>query len=82
MLSSLSDVVDGMTKNRCPLCGERHPSNTGITLFIREFVCPNCATTWKDLWCVDCNDRCPTCNTEVEPQFNAGDLLVFEEAEY
>lgn len=30
------------------------------------YECP-CGTSWQDLWSCACNDRCPTCNREIEP---------------
>jgi hypothetical protein len=48
-------------------------------LFIRNFVCSNCGTEWRDLWCADCNDHCPTCGAEIEPQPGDWDSLVYEE---
>ena len=78
---SLSDAADAVafTTNVCPMCREHHSRDEGITIFIRHFECPNCGTVWKDLWCVDCNDRCPTCRAEVEPAAEEGDSAALDE---
>jgi hypothetical protein len=68
-----------LTRHRCPLCDDFHPADEGIVLFIRNFVCSNCGTEWRDLWCADCNDHCPTCGAEIEPQPGDWDSLVYEE---
>ena len=35
--------------------------------FENHYVCPKCDTSWTDEWSCTCNDRCPTCNGEIEP---------------
>lgn len=35
--------------------------------FRNFYRCPRDGTDWFDEWSCACNDRCPTCNTEVEP---------------
>ena len=37
------------------------------SLFRNHYDCPVCGTTWTDEWNCACNDRCPKCNTEIEP---------------
>ena len=73
-------VAVALTKNLCPMCGDRHSRDVGITIFIRHFTCSECGTLWKDSWCADCNDRCPTCKVETEPDQLAGDSIEIEEA--
>jgi hypothetical protein len=34
--------------------------------FRKHHTCP-CGTDWWDEWDCLCNDRCPTCNAEIEP---------------
>lgn len=34
--------------------------------FRKHHTCP-CGTEWWDEWDCLCNDRCPTCNVEIEP---------------
>ncbi|MDK9702506.1 MAG: hypothetical protein OEL20_05155 [Sulfuritalea sp.] len=36
------------------------------TLFLNHYGCP-CGTKWVDEWSCQCNDRCPSCNKEIEP---------------
>jgi hypothetical protein len=38
-----------------------------MTLFVNHYVCDQCDETWQDTWDCMCNDRCPNCNTEIEP---------------
>ncbi len=35
--------------------------------FINHYRCPDDETEWTDQWSCACNDRCPTCNKEIEP---------------
>jgi hypothetical protein len=39
-----------------------------LTWFRNEYVCLECDTNWADEWSCQCNDRCPTCNAETEPE--------------
>jgi len=34
--------------------------------FINKYRCP-CGHEWEDQWDCKCNDRCPTCDKEIEP---------------
>ena len=34
--------------------------------FRKHHACP-CGTSWWDEWDCLCNDRCPTCDAEIEP---------------
>ena len=34
--------------------------------FRKHHTCP-CGTAWWDEWDCLCNDRCPTCDAEIEP---------------
>jgi hypothetical protein len=34
--------------------------------FRKHHTCP-CGTDWWDEWDCLCNDRCPTCDAEIEP---------------
>jgi len=36
-----------------------------MTWFRKHYSCP-CGTSWWDEWEL-CNDRCPTCDAEIEP---------------
>src|SRR6266705_3598947 len=35
--------------------------------FINHYQCPDDGTEWTDRWSCACNDKCPTCNKEIEP---------------
>ena len=39
---------------------------TAMPWFRKHYNCP-CGTDWSDEWDCLCNDRCPTCNSETEP---------------
>jgi hypothetical protein len=56
-----------VTRLVCPKCSDRHPAEQGIILYTRQFVCPNDNETWSDVWCSNCNDKCPKCGAEIEP---------------
>lgn len=68
-----------MTQSRCPLCKDYHPADEGILFVRREFVCSRCGLGWSDIWCADCNDRCPRCNTEMEPDSDLTEFFVYAE---
>lgn len=36
-------------------------------IFTNIYVCPHDNTMWEDVWTCMCNDRCPCCNSEIEP---------------
>ncbi len=71
--------TDEVTRGRCPLCKDYHPADQGIVFFRREFVCSRCGENWSDIWCADCNDRCPRCNAEIGPEPDLTEEFVFEE---
>ena len=35
--------------------------------YINYYECPRDETRWEEIWECKCNDRCPTCNSEVTP---------------
>ena len=35
--------------------------------FLNEYYCCECGEAWEDEWDCMCNDRCPQCDTEIEP---------------
>lgn len=35
--------------------------------FLNYYCCPFDGTRWHDAWSCRCNDRCPTCDAEIEP---------------
>jgi hypothetical protein len=34
--------------------------------YLNYYRC-SCGKRWVDTWSCTCNDRCPTCNTEIQP---------------
>lgn len=34
--------------------------------YLNHYQCP-CGEEWEDSWSCMCNDRCPSCNKEIEP---------------
>jgi hypothetical protein len=42
--------------------------------FINYYRCPNDGTEWADVWTCCCNDRCPTCDAEIEP-YKSDDVI-------
>ena len=37
------------------------------TIFINHYSCEDCGIDWEDAWSCACNDRCPDCDSEIEP---------------
>ena len=37
------------------------------TGFINKYWCSECNENWVDVWSCACNDKCPSCNKEIEP---------------
>jgi hypothetical protein len=35
--------------------------------FVNYYRCSNDGTEWADVWSCMCNDKCPSCNAEIEP---------------
>ncbi|MBD3822971.1 MAG: hypothetical protein IE916_00485 [Epsilonproteobacteria bacterium] len=35
--------------------------------YLKEYECV-CGEKWNDVWDCECNDHCPECNKEIEPQ--------------
>jgi hypothetical protein len=35
--------------------------------WINRYHCEACGVSWEDQWSCACNDKCPLCNTEIEP---------------
>lgn len=34
--------------------------------YLKFYECDQCGATWTDEWSCACNDRCPSCNAEIE----------------
>ena len=47
---------------------EAVPPAPSTNRFVNHYRCPRCKTTWEDVWDCACNDRCPKCNAEIEPE--------------
>jgi hypothetical protein len=41
------------------------------SMFTNHYRCV-CGTEWEDTWDCACNDRCPSCNKEIEPHHSDG----------
>jgi len=37
-------------------------------LYRKSYKCSECGHEWEDEWDCLCNDRCPICSAEIEPQ--------------
>ena len=35
--------------------------------YLNKYICDGCGTEWEDQWSCACNDKCPNCNAEIEP---------------
>lgn len=40
----------------------------GNALFLNSYHCPECGEEWEDPWSCTCNDDCPHCNIDIEPE--------------
>lgn len=38
-----------------------------VEWYEKHYQCSECGTEWTDEWSCTCNDRCPGCNVETEP---------------
>jgi len=56
---------------------ETHAAVLGVVCrelrFVNYYHCPDDGAEWKLTWSCMCNDRCPTCNDEIEP-FRSDDV--------
>lgn len=43
------------------------PTSDTPRLYRNHYRCPDDGTEWTDEWDCMCNDKCPTCNAEIEP---------------
>lgn len=53
----MSDIWDG------PMDSSDEPCR-----FLNTYTCPRCNCHWEDQWSCACNDECPSCSIEVEPE--------------
>jgi len=44
-----------------------------MSQFLNSYHCEACDEYWDDQWSCACNDKCPTCNKEIEP-YQSDDL--------
>lgn len=42
-------------------------SSGNPTVWLNTYVCQSCEERWEDAWSCGCNDRCPSCDAEIEP---------------
>jgi hypothetical protein len=50
-------------------------SKAPVAKYTNFYRCSECGTEWQDEWDCTCNDRCPTCNAEIEP-YKSEDIPV------
>ncbi len=66
MSNANSDSPNRKTESKKSITFKRTDNQQGFK-FRNYYCCPNDGTTWHDDWSATCNDRCPTCWTEIEP---------------
>lgn len=71
-------MTQTLTKKTCSCCNEKHPADQGISLYVRKFKCSECGHEWIDVWCSDCDDRCPECNSETVPLEGSEEIVIEE----
>jgi hypothetical protein len=42
----------------------------GGKTFKNSYACSECGMYWEDTWCCACNDHCPVCHAETEPEYH------------
>lgn len=52
----------------------------GSSEFENHYLC-TCGEQWQDTWSSACNDRCPSCNREIEPYASDDGSMTDEEIE-
>lgn len=49
-------------------CRHQWPDNPEcVPSYRNEYHCEECDESWTDCWSCMCNDKCPSCNAEIEP---------------
>lgn len=51
-----------------------------MSWFLNHYHCESCNTSWTDEWSCCCNDKCLSCNTEIEPESSDELTVVVEKA--
>jgi len=53
----------------CPAEADDTPADEDddSRLWRNFYLCPDCDVEWEDVWDCQCNDRCPSCNKEIQP---------------
>lgn len=60
----------GLNEDRCRRLHQeldKHLFLSEQRRFKNHYYCDRCNFEWEDEWFCMCNDRCPKCNTEIEP---------------
>jgi len=76
-----NDEVDdlGGPENYPRFCHElKHDSDGKPCDFHNYYRCPKCRIAWDDWWSCACNDKCPNCNAEIEPEDTIDALMEKE----
>ena len=73
-------ILGGRSGVVCPDCGQCYVRNEPVKLegdneppqretrlFRNYYNCSSCGEDWTDEWSCRCNDKCPSCNAEIEP---------------
>lgn len=60
-----------------PAAVKAEPRCVEVTRWENHYHCDDCNTSWADEHCCNCNDRCPTCEAETEPNDDSRELETF-----
>lgn len=60
-------VIDAIFVPSCQHC-DGPATECGGGTFHNVYYCADCKVGWADDWCCQCNDRCPACDAEIEPE--------------
>jgi hypothetical protein len=45
--------------------------------YLNKYHCEACDTSWDDEWSCACNDHCPKCDKEIEPEDSIDETFAF-----
>ena len=71
----MTDLPSSLVKSVMLFNDPEKIDGPGIDLIIGEatqyknhYYCGSCNISWEDIWTSMCNDRCPQCRAEIEPE--------------
>lgn len=78
LLRDAKQLVTDIQATVIPASTRKQESGIETTEFTNHYLC-TCGEQWQDTWNSACNDRCPTCNREIEPYASDDGSMTDEE---